>query len=203
MMSDTGFGEEERMATALTIEALGITKKEAAERVIQKIADQVLYDEHYDEDGNPFRGESAFRLSVEKAIRSRIDEEVKRLGDSEIEPRIASLVDGVTLQQTNQWGEAKGTAVTFREYLVQRAEAYMTEQVDYEGKPKGTSSFSWTGRSTRVAYMVDKHLHFEIERAMKEALGNLNSTVAKGLHEATRVALNGVLAGLKVEVKTK
>jgi hypothetical protein len=189
--------------TALTIEALGITKEEAAERVIQKIADSILYNEEYDEDGNPFRGEASFAREVDKAIRVRIDEEVKRLGDTEIEPKIASLIDGICLQATNDWGEAKGEKVSFREYLVRRAEAYMTEPVDYNGKPKGTDSFSWTARTTRVAHMIHQHLHYEIERAMKEALGNLNSTVAKGLHEATRLALNEVIGGLKVKVETK
>ena len=45
----------------------------------------------------------------------------------------------------------------------------MQEEVDYNGKPKGTDSFSWRPRSTRVAYMVDEHLHYSIERAMKDA----------------------------------
>jgi hypothetical protein len=191
--------------TALTIESLGITREEAAERVIQKLAEQMLYDEEYDEDGNAFRGHSSFVTEVNKAIKERINAEVAKLGDSEIEPRIAGLIDGVTLQATNSWGEATGKPVTFREYLVERAEAYMTEQVNYEGKSKAESrdSYSWSAKSTRVAHMIHQHLHYHIESAMKEALGNFNSTVAKGLHEATRVALNGVLAGLKVEVKSK
>lgn len=190
--------------TALTIESLGITKEEAAERVIQKLAEQMLYDEEFDEEGNAFRGHSSFVAEVNKAIKERINQEVQRLGDAEIEPRIAGLIDGVTLQATNSWGEKMGNPVTFREYLVQRAEAYMTEQVDYQGKGKDQQSgYSFTPKSTRVAYMIHQHLHYHIEAAMKAALGNLNNTVAKGLHEATSIALNEVLAGLKVEVKTK
>jgi hypothetical protein len=189
--------------TALTIEALGITKEEAAERVIQKLVESILYTEDYDEDGNPFRGEASFQAEVNKAIKARIDEEVNRLGDTEIGPRIASLIDGVTLQQTNEWGEKKGQTYTFREYLVQRAENYMTEQVNYEGKAKAQDSYNWTGRTTRVSYMVDKHLHYEIENAMKKAFSDLNGTVAKGLHEATRLAINTALTGLKVSVAVK
>lgn len=189
----------------LTIEALGITREEAAERVIQKLADQMLYDEEYDEDGNAFRGHSSFVTEVNKAIKERINAEVAKLGDTEIGPRIAGLIDGVVLQETNAWGEKAGKPVTFREYLVQRAEAYMTEQVNYEGKSKAESrdTYSFSAKTTRVAYMVDKHLHYQIHSAIEAALKNANSTIAKGLHEATRIALNEVLAGLKVEVKTK
>jgi hypothetical protein len=190
--------------SGLTIEALGITKEEAAERVIERLTQSILYNEEYDEDGNPFRGESSFRAEVDKAIKARINEEVNRLGDIEIGPRVAALVEGVTMQETNSWGEKTGEALTFREYLVKRAEAYMVEPVDYNGKSKDASnSYGFSAKSTRVAYMIDKHLHWQIENAMKDALGQFNGTLGKGLMEAVRLALNSALAALKVEVKTK
>lgn len=112
------------------------------------------------------------------------------------------IVENMVLTETNRWGEKTGKSVTFKEYLVQRAEAYMQEEVNYEGKPRGTDSFSWSARSTRVAYMIHKHLHYEIEAAMKTALANVNSAVTKGLHEATKIAINEVTSKLKVDVKT-
>ena len=51
--------------------------------------------------------------------------------------------------------------------------------------------------------MIHKHLHFEIEKAMKDAFSKLNSAVAKGLHETVRIQLNEVLKNLRVDVKTK
>jgi uncharacterized membrane protein YheB (UPF0754 family) len=191
------------MTDTLTLDALGFTREELAERIINTAADRLLVSYECDEDGEEYPAESRLAVQLQTLIKKRIDEQVTALADKHVLPHIAEFVETYSLQATNQWGEARGTKVSFTEYLIQRAEAYMTEQVNYDGKPKGTDSYNWAGRSTRVAYMIDKHLHYSIETAIKKALAELNSNVAKGLADATKLSIGEALEKLKVQVSTK
>lgn len=190
-------------ATAITLESLGLDRDEITNRIIDRIVDRALNGYDYDEDGEEIStGPSKFLAAVQARVKERVDRAVEEIAAKHVLPNVATYLESLCLQETNRWGEKIGRPVTFIEYIVGRAEAYMTEQVDYSGKPKGTDSFGWAARSTRVAYMIHQHLHHQIETAMKSALAQLNSSVAKGLHETVRIQINEVLAKLKVEVKT-
>jgi hypothetical protein len=191
------------VADTATLEALGFTKDEIFQRVVDTIVRDLTQSRCEDEDGEVWFGESEFKRGLDKAVQARIDAEVVKTADQHIAPRIAELIDGVTFQQTNQWGEKRGEPMTFIEYLVERAEAYMTEPVNYEGKPRGTDSYSWTAKGTRVTYMIDKHLHYSIETAMKQALSEANAAIGKGLNEAVKVAIGNLTVQMKTEVKTR
>lgn len=185
------------------LEALGFSKEEIAERIITQAVAQLLRATDEDEDGIEYGVPSTFASRIDKVIREKIDAAVVKAGDEIIAPRISELVSGHVIQQTNAWGEKRGEAVSFTEYLVQRAEAYMTEQVNYEGKAKSeNSSFSWSAKTTRVAYMIDKHLHYAIETAMEKALQNANNAVCQGLNEAVRTAIANLTVNVKTEVKS-
>lgn len=185
----------------LTLEQLGLSQETLAEKLVDKMAHNLMTSLQYDPDGDEWYGDSAFAQKLNKLVKDRLDKIVTELADKHVLPKVNDIVENMVLTETNRWGEKTGKSVTFKEYLVQRAEAYMQEDVDYQGKPKGTDSFSWSKRSTRVAYMIHQHLHYEIEAAMKTALANVNSAVAKGLHEATKTAINDVTSKLKVDVK--
>lgn len=192
------------MATELTLESIGLDQDKLAERLVDRLAQNMLTSIGYDPDGDEWFGTSPFASKLNQMVKARLDQVVTDLADRHVLPRVNELVENLVLQQTNQWGEKVGQPVTFKEYLCQRAEAYMQEPVNYDGKTKGENGgFSWSQRSTRIAYMVDKHLHYEIENAMKSAFAALNSSVAKGLHAATLAAINEVTGRLKVTVASK
>jgi hypothetical protein len=109
--------------TALTIEALGLSKDELIERLIDKAAEDLLSDRTYDEDGEPYgRRHSQFRAALDKRIAERIDKAIDEIAAKNVLPNVAAYVEGLCLQATNEWGEKKGAPVTFIEYLVKRAE---------------------------------------------------------------------------------
>ncbi|MCR5875118.1 hypothetical protein LRS10_13550 [Phenylobacterium sp. J426] len=192
------------LAQPLTLEVLGLSQEDLANRLVDRLADGLLTDLHYDEDGFEFRGTSPFAKSLNKLVKARLDALVEDLGSKHVLPRVSELVENLVLQETNRWGEPTGKSVTFIEYLVQRAEAYMTEKVNYEGKSKDESGgYSWSGTQTRVAHLIHKHLHYSIETAMKEALANANSAIAKGLLDTVKLKLGEATAALKVAVTTK
>lgn len=189
---------------SLDIEALGFTKQELQDRVVEAVSRKVLESVGYDEDGDEVGTESKFAKTVEKRVRAHIDASINALAEKHILPNVATYIENLTLQETNQWGEKRGKQVTFIEYLTQRADAYMREEVNYEGKAKTEANgYSWSKTGTRVAFMVDKHLHYSIESAMRDALAKANSSIVEGLKKAVEVGLDNVRAKLTVDVKTK
>jgi len=185
----------------MNLEELGITKEDLQERVIERCCEMLLSEVSYDENESPRIISSSFERKAKEQIKKIIDEKVTEAGDKHVLPFVAKMIENTVLQKTNEWGEKTGTPISFIEYLVQRAEVYMTQQVDYKGEEKTNSnSYNWSGRSTRVAYMINKHLHYAIETAMKKALANANSQIAKGIEEAIKVNMELVLKNVKCAV---
>lgn len=195
--------------SGITIESLGITEEELQQRVVERIAGLAMTKivEGYDyDDEQVFRydGASALSKDLDKLIKEKIDAKVNEIADAHVLPGVESMVENLTLQETNRWGEKVGEPVTFIEYLIHRAENYMTEKVDYNGKSKSEAgSYSWSGTQTRVSHLVEKHLHYSIENAMKAAVKNANDVIVKGLNETVKIKLKEVADGLKVNVKTR
>lgn len=173
------------------LQAVGLTEDEIQERVIDKIVERVLAGEEED---------YGFSRMVKERVQKRIDDAVKDAGDKYVQPKVGELIESVTLQQTNKWGEKTGTPVTFVEYIVQRAEGYMTETVDSHGKSKAESDYSWSGTQTRMTQMINQHLHYHIETAMKAILQNANSVLVKGIEGAVKAKLEEMVAKMKVGV---
>jgi len=189
----------------LNLEALGFTKEELQERVLDRLVQQLLTEKGFD----PYSEEettvaSTFRTQLDARIKQTINETINAIAEREVLPNVAGYIENLSLQQTTQWGEKRGEPITFTQYLIQRAQAYMMEEVDYEGRNKDEARGSWYGtKQTRIAHLIHKHLHYQIETAMKEALNVATGTIAKGIHETARIKLNEIAASMKVEVKTK
>lgn len=188
---------------ALSFEDLGMTKEEMQERVIEQLCDQLLSSVVCDDEDGERSVNSRFRAKLDTAIQQRIDDAINSMADKYVLPHVTANLEHYVIQTTNQWGEKRAEPVTFTEYLVQRADAYMSEKVNYEGKPKGTDSYSWTGTQTRITHLVEKHLHYSIETAMKNALSVATSSIATGLAETCKTKLKEITDGLQVAVKFK
>lgn len=187
----------------LTIEQLGFTKEELQERVVARICAQLLEATGYNpESDREFTAESVFRRALDAQVQEKIDATISALAEKHVLPNVASYIENLTLQETNKWGERRGTPVTFVEYLVQRAEAYMLEEVDWDGKTKSDrDSYSWKKQGTRITHLIHQHLHFHIELAMKEALKVANGALAKGIQETVEAKLAEIVGGIKAKVE--
>lgn len=190
---------------AISLEELGLSQEEIVDRVISAAARKLLHGflPEEREDGKPDLEPLAKRLK--DYIRDAIEEKYNEIYEEHIKPGIGQLIDKLTLEETNRWGEKKGEALTFKQYLVQRAEHYMKEEVDYQGNTRNQkgSCYSWKKEGTRIAHMVHKHLHYRIASAMKEALKKANSTIVEGLEKAVKIKLASIAQALEVHVKTK
>lgn len=178
--------------TAQELQAIGLTPNDVLDRLVEKLV------EHYVESEDGYKNDFVNRIEagVKQAVEARIESALT----VHVFPKVKEMIEGICLQETNRWGEkVKGEKLTFIEYLTQRVDAYIREEVNHDGKTQGQDSYSWTKHSTRIAYLIHEHLQYSIERAMVEALGNVNSSVRQGLAEAVKIAL----ASIKVEVNTK
>ena len=187
----------------ITLASLGITEDQLTDKLVDRLCDRLLDKIQYDEDGDEWFGKTDFGRKITQAIQGRIDNHITAIADDHVLPNVKGLIEGVTLQKTNEWGEARGASVSFIEYLVSRADAYLTEPVDMNGddKKSARSSF-WKKSSLRIDYMIDKHLKYNIERAMKEALKTANEKIVGGLERAVIEKLSELKVALDVKVKS-
>lgn len=188
-----------------TLKMLGLTTDELTNRLIDKCVEQLLTGVSFDEEGDEWRSKSTLAHKLDERIKQHIDAAVATLADKHVLPKVSEYIEGLTLQTTNQWGEKRGQSVSFIEYLTVRADAYMREEVNYDGKSKAETgdNYGFKVSGTRVASLINKHLNYSIESAMKAALANANSSIALGLEGAVKVALQNATNALKVSVKTQ
>jgi len=185
---------------ALDLKELGLTQEELQERVVERICDTLLDGTGTDDYGEEHADLSPWRERLDGLVRQRIDAKVEEMACREVLPRVGEMIEGLVLHRTNEWGEKKGGHLTFIEYLVQRAEAYLREPVTRDGKRPD----SYSGATQeRIAHMVDQHLHDAIEKAMKEAVRTANDAIVAGLAETVKMKLEEIAKGLRVAVEVK
>ncbi len=187
----------------LDIEQLGFTKEELQQRVVDQICEQLLTSTYTNEDGDESPAASQFQRAISSAVKKQTDETINALAERHLLPKVANQIETIVLEETNRWGEKKGNPVSFIEYLTQRAEAYIQEKVDSDGKTEKENTYNWSGKQTRITHLIHSHLHYSIKTAMEEALKVGIGEVAKGIHETARLKLNEIAAGMKVSVTTK
>lgn len=191
---------------SIDLELLGITQEELQQRVVERIANALIVAqrETYDEDGEPvtLRNPSQFQHAVMGMLKEKIDETVAAIADREVMPKVGALIENFVIQKTNSYGEKRGEPVTFIEYLTSRADEYLRETVDSDGHTKDEARGSYYGgKTTRIAFMIDKHLHYHINAAMTKALETANSAIVGGIEQAVKMKLDEIQKGIKASVK--
>ena len=178
----------------ISLEELGITKDELQAKIVEQAVEALL--------GLSCASESAIANAVRGECEKIIEERVSAFCEKHILPNVTRYVENVCLQETNKWGEKQGVPLTFKEYLVARAEHYLTEEVNFEGKAKDARNYNWSKTQTRISYLVHQHLHYSIAQAMKEAIATANKAIVGGLEETVKIKLAEVAEKLQVNVKT-
>jgi hypothetical protein len=183
--------------------ALGFTKEDLQNRVVDQLCDRLLSQEGGDEEGHSWINESKLQKDLDELVRQRIDERVTALANEHVLPNVQAIIENWTLQETSQWGEKKGRSFTFTEYLVSRADAYMREDVDANGKAKDGDSYNWKKHSSRMAHAINAHLQYQIQSAMKEALEKANKSLDGAMESAARQAMIETASKLSLKLELK
>lgn len=188
----------------ITFESLGITKEQITERVIDQIARSIMRGTMCDDDPEyECTASSNFEKMMKEVVKKHIEVSINRMAAIHLLPRISYYIENLCLQQTNKWGEKTAEPVSFIQYLISKAEAYIIEPVNQNGKTRSEESCSpWRESTTRIAYLINEHLRRSISEAMIEALSLANKSVRQGLENAVKIALASIQVQVKTDVKT-
>ena len=89
----------------------------------------------------------------------------------------------------------------FALYTRLKADEYIQEPVNYNGKTRDEDNYNWSPKSSRIVYLVNNHLRFSIETAMKKAMADANKSIVGGIEAAVKMALQEAQAKLKITTK--
>lgn len=186
-----------------TLESLGISPEELGSRIVDQCADALLNSTGFNPDTEEeVRYESRFKREIEARIQKAVDEKIAALAAVHLIPRVGEMIESANMRRTNHYGEPKGEAMTFKEYIAHRAELYMSESVDINGRSKEESgdAYNWRAAGPRLTVLMRGYIHDTLEKHAKAAVTDVNKAIAKNIEAAARDAITAAAAGLKVTV---
>lgn len=190
-----------------TLKALGISPEALAERIIDQAVERLLSYTGFDEDGEETGSyASQFRKEIEERVQAAVDLKISALAADHIVPRVGEMIEKVDMRETNRYGEPVSPPMTFKEYIAHRAEAYMTEDVDFNGQSKADleakneSTYNWRNSGPRLSVLMRNYIHESLAKAAQGAVSDVNKVIAKNLEQATLSALKKATENLKVSI---
>lgn len=185
------------------LESLGITAEDLTNRIVDKAVDDLLNSTGYDPEGDSeIRYASRFQKEISARVQKAVDQKIGDLAAEHLIPRVGEMIENANMQKTNQYGENKGPQMTFKEYIASRAEVYMSEDVDFNGKSKTESgdSYQWRNCGPRLTVLMRMYIHDTLEKSAKAAVTDVNTVIAKNIAKAAQDAIAAATSALKVSV---
>ncbi len=186
-----------------TLEVLGLDREELGNRIVDQAVAALLSASGFDpETEEEVRYESRFKKEIEKRIQKAVDEKIAALADAHLVPKVGAMIEGVNMRRTNSYGEPKGDPMTFIEYIASRAEAYMSEDVNFNGKSKAEDgdNYNWKSSGPRLTVMMRAYIKDTLEKHAKAAITDVNAVIAKNIEKAAVEAISSASKALKVSV---
>lgn len=185
-----------------TLEALGVSTEDLTDRIVDQAVNALLYSNGFNpETEEEVTYESKFKREIENKIQKTVDAKIAAIAAQHILPRVGELIEAANMVQTNKWGEAKSAPMSFKEYIAHRADAYMCEEVDINGKSKGEGdSYSWRSCGPRLSVLMRSYIKDSMETAAKSAVNDINKVIAKNIEKAAKDAIAATAANIKVSV---
>jgi hypothetical protein len=190
-----------------TLEALGISAEALGERIVDQCVEVLLSSTGFNPDTEEeTRYESRFKREIEARIQKAVDEKIAALAAVHLIPRVGELIEQANMRRTNNYGEAKGPPMTFKEYIAYRAEQYMSEDVDYHGcskadlEARNESTYNWKTCGPRLTVLMRNYIADTLEKHAKGAITDVNAVIAKNIEKAARDAITAAAGSLKVAV---
>lgn len=178
--------------------SVGCTQESFLDRLVDQCATKIL--ERRDGYDNEFT------KALKAEIQDRIDSAITAFGDQYVAPLALEHIKALVIERTNQYGEKKGEPFTLLEYMVDRAEKYIMEEVDSNGRSRSECEArrdSFYRKGTRISQMIDQYLYMSTDAAMKKALEGANETIAKGLMGQLKISLEKAMNDVVVAVTVK
>ena len=192
-----------------TLEALGVSAEDLAERIIDQAVHALLYSTGFNPDTEEeVTYENKFKKAIESKIQQTVDTKIAAIASEHILPRVGEMIEKADMRKTNRYGEPQTPSMTFKEYIAHRAESYMTEEVNYFGESKADleakneSTYNWSSSGPRLSVLMKLYIKDSMEKAAKTAVTDVNAVIAKNIEKAAKDAIASTLANLKVRIAT-
>ena len=188
-----------------TLEALGVSPEDLAERIIDQAVNALLYSTGFNQDAEEeVTYESKFKNAIEAKIQQTVDQKISAIASEHVLPKVGDLIEQANMRQTSKYGEPKGDPMTFKEYIAYRADAYMTEDVNLQGQSKNecSDSYSWRSQGPRMTVLMRNYVKDSMESAAKAAVTDINKVIAKNIEKAAKDAIASTVEHLKVSIAT-
>ena len=188
-----------------TLEALGLDAETLGNRIVDQAVDALLYSKGFNPDDDAeVTYESRFKQHIDKRIQAAVDTKISEIAEMNIIPKVGEIISSTSLQETNIYGEVRGPKLTFIEYLAHRAETYMSEMVDSNGKSKTEANeYNWRSCGPRLSVLMRLCIREHLERAARAAITDVNKAIAKNIEDAAREAIAAAANSIKVNVSAK
>lgn len=186
-----------------TLKALGISPEELGNRIVDQCVASLLSSSGFNPDTEEeVSYESRFKREIEARIQKAVDAKIAALAEAHLIPRVGEMIESANMRKTNTFGEPKGPPMTFKEYIASRAEAYMSENVDYNGKSREEAGdgYSWRAVGPRLTMLMRGYIRDTLEMHAKDAVTDVNKVIAANIEKAAREAIATAAASLKVTV---
>jgi hypothetical protein len=184
-----------------TLTDFGLDIESLGDRIVDKCVETLLSSSGFDhETSQETRYESRFKQEIQKRIKEALDSKISALAEEHLIPRVGQMIESANLQHTNNYGEPKGEPLTFIEYIVSRAECYMSEPVNWKGKTRQEESYNWSLEGPRLAVLMKLHIKETLEKEAKSAVSDVNKVIAKNIEAAAKSAIASAANSLKVSV---
>ncbi len=191
------------MPTNLTCEDFGLSQEQMIDRLIETMADRLLgEDEDYEPEEESYGLRKTVMDKLDAKIKERIDEQVTKIAEKHVFGAVGQMLENLVFPQTNKFGEAKKEPLTLREYLAKRAEGYMAEEVDRNGKTKSQDSYSWRPDSSRLMYAVNENLQYVMNIEVEKAAKSVHGAFAKSVQDAVTRAIRDLRVSVSASVKS-
>ena len=188
-----------------TLEALGVSAEDLAERIIDQAVNALLYSTGFNpETEEEVTYENKFKKAIEEKIQKTVDQKIAAIASEHVLPKVGYLIEQANMRQTSKYGEPKGEPMTFKEYIAYRADEYMTEDVNLQGQSKNEciDSYNWRSQGPRLTVLMKNYIKDSMETAAKSAVNDINKVIAKNIEKASKDAIAATVANLKVSIAT-
>lgn len=190
-----------------TLEALGVSAEDLAERIVDQAVNTLLYSTGFNpETEEEVTYENKFKRAIEAKIQQTVDTKIAEIAAEHILPRVGEMIEKADMRKTNRYGEPQTPSLTFKEYIAHRAESYMTEDVDFHGKSKADleakneSTYNWRSCGPRLTVLMRNYIRDSLEASAKAAVSDVNKVFAKNIEKAAKEAIASAAENIKVSI---
>ena len=184
-----------------TLEALGISKADLLEKVVDKVAADILLDSYVDDGGDYGNRDTTFAKAMKRMVVERIKALVAKEAEERVLPSVVALVEQAVMVKTNRYGDKVAEPRTFREYIAEQVVEWMGEKVDPQGKVQADYHYGdqFKSAGTRVQQLVRAEVGKSLDPIIKEQTELIHKQIQDAILMTVGDKLRAVVAALEAK----